>query len=76
MQQNNPMQLMMQIRNSSNPMQMMNQIAQSDPRFAPAMQIINGKQPNQLRSIAENMMRERGLDPVAFAQQFGLTLPK
>lgn len=41
-----------------------------DPRAAQANRIIQGKSPAQLRQIAENMARERGMDLNQILGQF------
>lgn len=73
MQMNNPLMLLMQnaVR-GGNPMQLMMQMAQTDPRMAQAVNMIQGKSPQQLRKMAENMCRERGTTPDAVLQSLGL----
>ena len=69
---NNPMQtIMSMMRSGGNPAQIMQSMAQQDPRVGQAMQMIQGKSPQELRSMAENVARERGIDLNAFVQQFG-----
>ena len=63
-------------RNGGNPMQMLQQMAGQNPQAAQAMRLIHGKNPQQLRQIAENMAKERGVDLDQMARQMGLTLPK
>ena len=41
-----------------------------------AKQLIGGKNENQLREIAVNMARQRGVDLNSLAQQLGVTIPK
>lgn len=70
---NNPMQtIMSMMRSGGNPAQILQSMAQQDPRVGQAMQMIQGKSPQELRSMAENVARERGIDLNAFVQQFGL----
>ena len=57
-------------------MQMLQQMAGQNPQAAQAMRLIQGKNPQQLRQIAENMAKERGVDLDQMARQMGLTLPK
>lgn len=69
---NNPMQtIMSMMRSGGNPAQILQSMAQQDPRVGQAMQMIQGKSPQELRSMAENVARERGIDLNAFVQQFG-----
>ena len=57
-------------------MQMIQQMAGQNPQAAQAMRLIQGKNPQQLRQIAENMAKERGVDLNQIARQMGVTLPK
>ena len=68
---NNPMQMLSMMR-GGNPQQILQQMIQQDPRVGQAMQMIQGKSPQELRSMAENVARERGIDLNAFVQQFGM----
>lgn len=82
---NNPMQILQGLMASSagqifnaykqggSPIQMMQQMAGSSPQISQALQIINGKNPQQLQQIAMNMARERGIDINQLAQGLGLT---
>lgn len=45
------------------------------PQANQARQIINGKNPNQLREIAMNMAKQRGVDLNSLAQQMGVKIP-
>ena len=59
-----------------NPSEILKQAASRDPRMAQAMQMINGKSPQQLEQIARNMARERGIDLPALARQLGINSPR
>lgn len=73
---NNPLMALMQLaRSGGNPMQMLSQMAGRDPRAAQAMKLIQGKSPQQLRQVAENMARERGTTLDEIARQMGVNLP-
>lgn len=67
----NPFNLMQMLR-SGNPNQILQQMMQSDPRVGQAMQMIQGKSPQELRSMAENVAKEKGIDLDAFVRQFGM----
>lgn len=68
---NNPVMTLMQIaRNGGNPLRAIQELATRDPRAAQANRIIQGKSPAQLRQIAENMARERGMDLNQILEQF------
>lgn len=60
----------------NNPQQMFWQMAQNDPRVRQAMQMIQGKSPQELQQMAVNLAKERGVDLNALvqnlAQQFGM----
>ena len=64
----NPMQMIQMIQRSNNSQQIgiLNQ----------AMQMVNGKSESQVRQIAENMARERGVDLNQLAGQMGIKLPR
>ena len=67
---------MMQImRSGGNPMYLLQQMAAQDPTVSQAMRMIQGKSPQQLRSMAENMAKERGVSLESMANQMGITLP-
>ncbi len=73
---NNPLNMMMNaIRGGGNPMVIAQQLAQTNPQVRQAMQMINGKSPAQLKQMAENMARERGVSLNDVARQLGITLP-
>jgi hypothetical protein len=46
------------------------------PQARQARQMISGKNENQLRDIAMNMAKQRGVDLNALAQQMGVQIPK
>lgn len=50
------------------PMQFVQQRLQKTPQAQEAMKMLNGDQ-NQLRSVAENIARQRGIDLNAFVQE-------
>lgn len=72
---NNPMQ-MLSMMHGGNPQQILQQMMQQDPRVGQAMQMIQGKSPQELQQMAMNVAKERGIDLNAFvqnfAQQFGM----
>lgn len=75
MMMNNPiMALVNAARNGGNPMQLMQQMAMQDPRIAQAQQMIQGKSPQQLRQMAENMARERGTTVQDVARGLGIRI--
>lgn len=60
------------LRNGRNPVAMIQQMAGRNPQMAQAMQIINGKSPQQLQQIAMNMANERGIDINQLIQSLGI----
>ena len=72
---NNPMMQMMQmVRNGLNPMAMMQNMARTDPQVAQFMKMIEGKNCQQLRLMAENVARERGVTLEEVARQLGIPM--
>lgn len=70
---NNPlMQLISMTRQGNNPMQLIQQMAANNPQAAQAMKIMQGKSPEQLKQIATNMAKERGMTIEQVMQQLGI----
>ena len=75
MMMNNPITALVNAaRSGGNPMQLMQQMAMQDPRIAQAQQMMQGKTPQQLRQMAENMARERGTTVQDIAQRLGIRI--
>lgn len=73
---NNPILQMVNIaRNGGNPMAIMQQMAKRNPQVNQVMQMMKGKNPAQLKSMAENIAKERGTTIEDVAQQLGISLP-
>lgn len=76
----NPMQLFQmfaQLKNNPNPMNAANLMFGNNPMFQQAVQMTQGKDPNAIRQIIQNVAREKNIDPQQlnqWASQFGLTL--
>lgn len=73
---NNPLQLIQMIQRGGNPQQLLSQAAQRSPALRQAMQAVNGRTPEQVRDMAYQMARQRGVDLNQLAQQLGIRLPK
>lgn len=58
----NPMMIFEAMRSGKNPMQFAQQLAAQDPRAKQALQMIQGKSPQQLEQLARNMAKEKGID--------------
>lgn len=75
MMNNSVMQLMNMVRNGGNPMQLLQQMAGRNPQAAQVLQMMRSKNSQQLRSMAENMCRERGTSIEQVARQLGIQIP-
>lgn len=72
---NNPMMAMMQASMSGmTPMQYLQQRMGQNPQIAQAMNLIQGKTPEQLHKIADNMAKQRGTTVEEIARQYGLPM--
>lgn len=70
---NDPLLSMVQMFNSGrNPMPMIEQMAKQDPYMAQAYQLMQGKNPQQLQAMAQNMAKERGIDLNEMIRQLGI----
>lgn len=77
MPMNNVLNVMLRhIQGGMSPQAVLNQMANSNPRAAQALQMIQGKSADELRAMAQNMARERGTSVEQVAQSLGLRLPK
>lgn len=76
MPMNNPIMALVQAMQSGrNPANLLQMMARNNPQAEQAMRLIQGKNPNQLRKIAENMARERGTTIEDLARQMGISVP-
>lgn len=69
---NNPMQILQMLRGSQNPMQMMMSMFGSNPQFNQVMQIVQGKNPQELEQYVRNAYQSNGQDINQVLKQFGL----
>lgn len=72
----NPMQVYNAIIKSTNPNQMLMQYAQRYPAIREAMQMANGKTPDQVWQMAEYKARQRGINLTTFMREMGIPMPK
>lgn len=72
----NPIQILQMVQRGGNPQQIIMQAAQQNPAIRQAMQMINGKSPQQIRDLAYQIAAQRGVNLEQFAQQLGIRLPK
>lgn len=71
------MQLMGQLQSSSNPMALMQNMFGNDPIMQRAIQMGQGKSPEQLQQTVRNLARQKGMSDAQlnqFLSQFGLKL--
>lgn len=64
--------LMQAARNGGSPMRTLEAMARNNPQAAQALQLVSGRNSEQLKQLATNMCRERGTTPEALARQLGL----
>lgn len=70
---NNPMlQILQAMQMGRNPQMLMEQLARTNPQINQAMTMMQGKSPQEIRQMAENMCRERGTTPEQVMQMLGL----
>ena len=73
MMKNNPiMQMMGMLQNSKNPLSVMQQLAGQNPQL---QQITQGKTPQQMQQMAENLAKEKGVNLKEFMKQMGINRP-
>ena len=65
------MQILSAARQGGDPMQVLSNLAGIDPRMVQGINMVRGKTPDQLRQIAENMARQRGVSAEEIARQLG-----
>ena len=68
--------IMRHLQGGMTPDAVLGQLSRNDPRAAQALQLLQGKNSQQLRQMAENMARERGTSVEQIAQALGLKMPK
>lgn len=72
----NPMQLIQMIRGGGNPMQMLGQMSRTNPMVGQVLKMTNGRTPNEMHNMAQEIARQRGVDLNQLAQSMGLELPR
>lgn len=73
----NPMQLMELLNQSNNPMELIQNMACQNPLMGRALQMGHGKSVDELKVIAQNLARQRGMNEkqlVQFLSGLGLRL--
>ena len=75
MMQQNPIAMLVNMQNAGkNPMAVLEQMAGQSPQVGQFLKMVRGKSPDQLRTIAENMAKERGTTVDMIAQQLGMRM--
>ena len=73
----NPMQLIGMLKQAQDPMAMLSNMANSNPLMGRAMRMGKGKSDDELKVIAQNLARQRGMNQKQFSDflsSFGLNL--
>lgn len=73
----NPMQMLQMLQSSNNPMALMQNMLGGNPLFQRAMQMGQGKSPEQLQQVVKNLAQQRGMNEQQlnqFLSQFGLRI--
>lgn len=71
----NPMEMMQMLQYSQNPNMLMEKMMAQNPLLSRAMQMAQGKNPQELAMIARNLAKQQGINDQQFAQllgQFGI----
>lgn len=73
---NNPiMQMMGMLQNSNNPRAVMEKLASQNLQLQQVMGLAQGKTPQQLQQMAENLAKEKGVNLQGFMKQIGINRP-
>ena len=72
----NPMQLIQLIQGGGNPIQMLNQMSRTNPMVGQVLRMTNGRTPNEMRNMAQEIARQRGVDLNQLAESMGRKLPR
>lgn len=73
----NIFQMMQMVQQAGNPMGIMQQFAGQNPLMSRAMQMGQGKSPEQIQNIVRNLAKQKGMNDEQlnqFLNQFGLKL--
>lgn len=63
-------------RSGGNVNAMLNQMATQNPQIRQAMQMMQGKTPQQIQQLAQNMAKERGTTVEDVARSLGFNIPR
>lgn len=65
-------QMLSALKSGGNPQALVQQMIDNHPQKEQLMKIVDGKTPDQLMSVAENMCRERGTTVDEVLKQYGI----
>ena len=68
----NIMEVIGMVRSGQNPMEYLRTQAGGNPAIARALEMTQGKSPDQIMQVAQNLARERGVDLNSMRQQLGI----
>lgn len=69
-------QIFQAVQNGADPQMVVMQLAQNNALFRNAMNMANGRTPEQIYGIATEMAQKRGVDIDMLANTLGIPLPK
>lgn len=73
---NNPLNMALNVmRRGGNPVALAQQMAATNPQMRQFYNMVNGKSSAELKQMAENMAKERGVSINDIARQLGITVP-
>lgn len=76
MTMNNPvMSMLSAMQSGRNPSLILRQLANTNPQARQVMQMVNGKSPDQLRQMAENLAANQGTTIEDVARSLGIGIP-
>lgn len=76
MMMNNPVMMMLNAMQSGrNPALLLRQMASTNPQARQVMHLMNGKNAEQLRKIAENLAANQGTSVEDVARSLGISIP-
>lgn len=76
MMMNNPvMSMLSAMQSGRNPSLILRQLATTNPQARQVMQMVNGKSPDQLRQMAENLAANQGTTIEDVARSLGISIP-
>ena len=64
------------LQSGQTPVNMLQMLLNNNPAAGQVLQMVNGKSSAELRQMAENIAREKGVNLEDLARQFGIQLPK